>query len=249
MVKLDIVIPVYNEGPNIRGALDALRATVHTPFRVLICYDDESDNTLPVIREYPHPTFEIELVRNRGRGPHSAVLSGFGASRASAVLVYPADDDYNAGIVDPMFQKFENGCDIVAASRFIRGGGMRNCPWLKSLLVRLSAFTLHYVARVPTHDPSNGFRLFSRRVLEQIEVESTEGFTYSIELLVKAHRLGWKICEVPARWFERKAGSSRFRVLRWVPAYLRWYFYAFATTYLRRGPGTVAMRKKILAPT
>jgi len=248
MVKLDIIIPVYNEGPNIGRVLDALRASVHTPFRVLICYDHETDNTLETLKDYSHATFEIELVRNRARGPHSAVLSGFAASNAPAVLVYPADDDYNAGILDPMYRKFESGCDIVAASRFIPGGCMTHCPWLKALLVRLSAFTLHYVARIPTHDPSNGFRMFSRRVLEQIEIESTEGFTYSIELLVKTHRLGWKICEVPARWFERSAGSSRFRVLRWVPAYLRWYFYVFATTYLRRGPRTVVLRKKVLAP-
>ena len=48
------------------------------------------------------------------------------------------------------------------------------------------------------------------------------GFAYSIELLVKAHRLGWPIAEVPFLWHERKAGQSRFRTLRWLPAYLRW---------------------------
>jgi dolichol-phosphate mannosyltransferase len=63
-------------------------------------------------------------------------------------------------------------------------------------------------------------------------------------LLVKAHRLGWRIGEVPARWFERQHGASRFRVLKWLPAYLRWFRYAFATTYLRRSPETVAMQSK-----
>ena len=98
------------------------------------------------------------------------------------------------------------------------------------------AFTLHHFARLPTETPANGFRLFSRRVIEQIAVESDQGFCYSIELLVKAHRLGWRIGEVPVRWFERRHGSSRFRVLKWLPAYLRWYLYAFATTLLRRPP-------------
>ena len=98
------------------------------------------------------------------------------------------------------------------------------------------------IARVPTHDASNGFRMFSRRAIETIAVESDAGFCYSIELLVKAHRLGWTIGEVPARWFERAHGQSRFRVLRWLPAYLRWYRYAFATTFLRRGADTVPMK-------
>ena len=97
-------------------------------------------------------------------------------------------------------------------------------------------------ARVPTHDASNGFRMFSRRVVDEIAVESDSGFCYSIELLVKCHRLGWRIGEVPAQWFERKHGTSRFRVLNWLPAYLRWYRYAFATTYLARPPQTVAMK-------
>jgi dolichol-phosphate mannosyltransferase len=101
---------------------------------------------------------------------------------------------------------------------------------------------LHHIACVPTHDASNGFRMFSRRAIDTIAVESDAGFCYSIELLVKAHRLGWKIGEVPARWFERAHGQSRFRVLRWLPAYLRWYAYAFATTFLRRGADTVPMK-------
>lgn len=243
MAKLDIVIPVYNEGANIIAVLDALQSSVRTPFRVLICYDSENDDTLEALKRYTPGTFEIELVPNRGQGVHSAIMSGFSASIAPAVVVYPADDAYNAGILDSMYQKFECGCDIVAASRFIPGGCMERCPWLKEVLVRVSAFTLYHLARLSTHDSSNGFRLFSRRVLEQIEIESTLGFTYSIELLVKAHRLGRKTCEVPARWFERSHGSSRFRVLRWLPAYLRWYLYAFETTYLRRGPDTVSLRK------
>jgi dolichol-phosphate mannosyltransferase len=60
--------------------------------------------------------------------------------------------------------------------------------------------------------------------------------------LVKAHRLGWRIAEVPVRWFERRHGASRFRVLKWLPAYLRWYGYAFATTFLRRPAATVALK-------
>jgi dolichol-phosphate mannosyltransferase len=242
MAKLDIVIPVYNEGANITAVLDALRSSVSTPFRVLICYDSESDNTLDALKSYSPGTCEMELVQNCGKGAHGAIMSGFSASTAAAVVVYPADDTYNAGILDSMYQQFERGCAIVAASRFIPGGCMERCPWLKAVLVRLCAYTLYHFAGLSTHDASNGFRLFSRQVLEQIEVESTRGFTYSIELVVKAHRLGWKVGEVPARWFERSHGSSRFRVLPWLPAYLRWYFYAFETTYLRRGPKTVLLR-------
>ena len=170
------------------------------------------------------------------------MMSGFAASRAPYVLVFPADDDFNAGIIDAMIAKGDAGAAIVCASRFIPGGSMIGCPWLKALLVRTAAFSLYYIARLPTRDATNGFRLFSRRVVDQIAVESDQGFCYSLEILVKCHRLGWLVADVPAQWIERKQGSSRFQVLAWVPAYLRWYLYAFATTFLRLPAKSVKLR-------
>jgi glycosyltransferase involved in cell wall biosynthesis len=244
---LDIVIPVYNEGDNIVAVLRALSREVRTPVRVLICYDMPEDNTLPAIRNHldEFAGLAVEPVRNPGRGAHAAIMAGFAASTAPLVVVFPADDDFNAGILDRMvaLASPENGppCDIVCASRFMPGGTMQGCPWLKAVLVRTAAFTLYYIAQLPTRDATSGFRLFSRRVVDTIAIESREGFGYSIALLVKAHRLGWRIGEVPAKWFERRHGASRFRVLRWLPAYLRWYCYAFATTFLRRPARSVPM--------
>ena len=242
--ELDIVIPVYNEGRNIVATLAALKRSVTTQARVLICYDHAEDDTLPVIRAnaQAHAGLAVEFVRNRGRGAHAAVMTGFAASTAPFVLMYPADDDTNAVMLDDMVALAQAGCDIVCASRFMPGGAMVGCPLLKAALVRSANFTLRHVARLPTTDASNGFRMFSRRVVERIPVESEHGFCYSIELLVKAHRLGWSIAEVPVRWFERRHGASRFQVIKWLPAYLRWYGYAFATTFLRRPPRTVALR-------
>ncbi|MCX7295367.1 MAG: glycosyltransferase [Hyphomicrobiales bacterium] len=223
--RLDIVVPVYNEGRNILATLGALRDHMRTPARILICYDRPDDDTLTTIKANPARVegLQIEFVRNPGRGAHGAIMAGFSASRAPFVMVYPADDDFNGAIVDAMVGKAEAGADIVCASRFIPGGCMVGCPWLKALLVRTAAFTLYNVAR-------------------RIAVESDSGFCYSIELLVKCHRLGWPVAEVPAQWFERTKGASRFRVISWLPAYLRWFGYAFATTYLRRPAGSVKLR-------
>lgn len=242
--ELDIVIPVYNEGRNIVATLSALKRSVTTPARVLICYDHAEDDTLPAIRANAqvHAGLAVEFVRNRGRGAHAAVMTGFAASTAPFVLMYPADDDTNAAMLDRMVGLARAGCDIVCASRFMPGGAMVGCPVLKAVLVRSANFTLRHVARLPTTDASNGFRMFSRRVIERIPVESEAGFCYSIELLVKVHRLGWRIAEVPVRWFERRHGASRFQVIKWLPAYLRWYGYAFATTFLRRPPHTVTLK-------
>lgn len=242
--RLDIVIPVYNEGANIVPTLRAIAREVKTSNRVLICYDREDDDTLPAIESNRDAfnTLTITFVRNRGRGAHGAVLTGFAVSDAPFVLMFPADDDYNTGILDAMIAVAATGRDIVCASRFMPGGSMVGCPWLKSFLVRGANFTLYHFAGIPTHDASNGFRLFSRRAVKEITIESDRGFCYSIELLVKCHRLGWRIGEVPARWFQRAHGASRFQVIKWLPGYLRWYAYAFATTYLRRPAASVPLK-------
>jgi len=241
-MKLDIVIPVYNEGDGIVPVLKSFKEQVKTPFRVLICYDHDDDTTLPALESAEAAGIEIVKVKNQGKGAHGAVTTGFAESDADAVIVMPADDDYNAGILDAMAERCGQGADIVCASRFIKGGCMEGCRWLKAVLVRTAAFTLRHLGRMPTHDATNGFRLFSRRLLDSVEIESTEGFCYSIELLVKCHRLGWRVDQVPARWFERKAGTSRFRIFKWAPLYLRWYFYGFATTYLFKRASTVKLK-------
>jgi glycosyltransferase involved in cell wall biosynthesis len=241
-VDLDIVMPVYHEGDNIVGVLEALRKNVKHKFRVLICYDMDEDNTLAALKNYDHTGFDIGYVKNRGKGALGAVFTGMEDSSAPCVLVMPADDDYNAPRLDEMVDKMLAGADIVTPSRFIGDGCMVNCPAIKNFLVRTTAFAMYHIARLPTHDATNGFRMFSQRVIRTIPIESRVGFAYSLELLAKAHRLGWKIEEVPVQWFERKAGASRFRVFKWAGQYLKWVRYALATTFLFRGPKTVKLK-------
>jgi glycosyltransferase involved in cell wall biosynthesis len=239
-VVADIVIPVYNEGANIRRVLDSFQAALQFRIRVLICYDRDDDDTLRALDGYAAP-FDVVFVRNRGQGALGAVLSGFAETTAPAVIAFPADDDFNAARLNALIGKFLEGFDIVAASRFMPGGCLERCPLVKAVLLRSTAFIMWRIARVPTRDATSGLRLFSRRVIDQIPVESRVGFAYSIELLVKAHRLGWPITEVPFLWRERTAGASRFRVFAWAPQYLRWVSYALETTLLGRGPQTVQL--------
>jgi dolichol-phosphate mannosyltransferase len=237
-VAADIVIPVYNEGRIIRRLLDSFRTSLQFKVRVLICYDRDDDDTLPALGGYEE-AFAIVPVKNRGVGALGAVMTGLAASTAPCAIVFPADDDFNAARLNTMIGKFLDGFDIVAGSRFMPGGTMEGCPWIKAVLVRSTAWFMWRVAGVPTRDATSGLRLFSRRVLDELPVEADAGFAYSIELLVKTHRLGWPIAEVPFEWRERTVGQSRFKVFGWAPQYLRWVGYGLATRFLGRGPDTV----------
>lgn len=243
-IKLDIVIPVYNEGENITDTLWAIKENTRTSFRILICYDFDEDNTIPAVKKIEKDFgWPIAFVKNKGAGVHRAVTSGFEASESSAVLVFPADESYNAHIIDEMYKKFEEGSHVVVASRFMKGGSMRGGPKIKSLVVRFASFVLRWFVGVPASDASYGLRLFSKKILNEVEIESDQGFTYAIELLMKCHRLGWKISEVPAKWLRREKGKSRFNFKKWLPFYVKWFIYAFETAYLRKSPKTVKFKK------
>ena len=241
---LDLIIPVYNEGESIKQVLKLLDTEVKAPIRVLICYDFDEDNTLKAIEEV-EVSYPIKLIKNRGIGAHGAIITGFDESDTDCLIVFPGDDVLNQIIIDDMYNQFLQGCEIVVASRFVKGGSMTGCPFLKSVFVRTASFTLFFLSSIPVRDASNGFRLFSKKLLQHLSIESTEGFTFSLELLVKCERLKWMIGEVPAQWAERKIGKSRFKLLHWLPKYLQWYFYGLATTWLNRGPDSVRLKQPI----
>jgi dolichol-phosphate mannosyltransferase len=86
---------------------------------------------------------------------------------------------------------------------------------------------------LPSHDATNSFRLYRTRCLRSLELRSAGGFEINLEIIVKALRSGWRITEVPTRWTDRVAGRSNFKLLRWLPRYLKWYLYALAMPLFR----------------
>ena len=233
-VPLEIIIPVFNEGNKVVKLMELFQTNINIQFRVLFCYDLDNDDIFEHKEIFKKFNFEIHLIKNPSRGPCAAIKEGFSKGNSDCVIVYPADDFLNFKILDQMYEKYLNGNHIVAASRFIKGGSMKGCPLIKSILVRGASFTLYYLSSIPIKDASNGFRLFSRQLLNEINIESKVGFAYSLELLAKCNRLNYNISEVPAKWEERSEGSSRFKVFKWLPQYLKWYIYGLSTTWLRK---------------
>ena len=242
-IPLEIVIPIYNEGEKLVKLLSLFEQQVNTKIRVLLCYDLDNDNVFNYVNKFKEFSFEVLLVKNPLAGPCEAIKHGLNFGNSDCVIVFPADDFLNINIIDKMYSEFKNNNDIVVASRFMKGGSMKGCPLIKSILVRVASSTLYFFSSIPARDASNGFRLFSRKLLNMVTIESKVGFAYSLELLAKCNRLKLKITEIPAQWEERSEGSSRFRVFKWLPQYLKWYFYGLSTTWLKKG--TEDVKKKI----
>jgi len=234
--SINIVIPVYNEGENIRLTLDEIEGKVKTPHRIFIVYDFDEDNTIPVVTDYQRIIdSNVTLVKNRyGKGVLNAIRTGFENVEDGVILVVMADlsDDFDK--VDEMFKKINEGYDVVCGSRYMKGGKQIGGPWVKKLLSRTAGITLRFLTGIPTHDITNSFKMYTKKVLNDITIESDGGFEVSMEIVGKAHYSGYRVTEVPCVWTDRQKGESRFRIIQWAPKYLRWYLYFLKKAFTNR---------------
>ena len=226
---LTIVIPVYNEGANFKALWSEISGGIKTPFAALVVYDFDEDNTLPAAREViAGGETRLKLLKNAyGRGVTNAIKTGLETVESGPVLVTMADLSDEMTQVDRMYELYLLGFDVVCGSRYMKGGRLIGGPFLKQLMSRMSGLSLHYLRGVPTHDATNSFKLYDAAMVRELRVESVAGFELGLELTVKAFLNGYRIAELPSVWRDRTAGTSRFRVMHWLPHYLKWYFYAF----------------------
>jgi glycosyltransferase involved in cell wall biosynthesis len=227
--RLTLVIPVYNEGANFGLLWREITSTIHTSFQALAIYDRNDDDTLPVIRDIiAAGETRLQAERNAfGRGVVGALETGFQNVKEGAVLVVMADLSDDLAQVDKMFALYQQGFDLVVASRYMKGGRLIGGPVFKQGLSRLSGLTLHWFRGLPVHDATNSFRLYDSSMLRRFTIESRRGFELTLELTVKAFLAGYAMTEVPAQWRDRTAGQSNFKLWSWLPHYLKWYVYAF----------------------
>ena len=226
---LDIIVPVFREEGNISKTIEEIFKISEINFRVLVVYDFDEDPTIQVIKNNFNKS-QIICLKNKYHGLNGAIKTGFENIQSKATLLYPADDHENFNLISKMFYKFCEGYDIVCASRFIDGGSYEGAPIIKRLIVKFVSFTLTNFTSLPTKDATNGFRLFSKSIVNKFPIESKKGFTFSIELLAKAHRYNYKITELPEKWPVRTSGESKFSYYT-IPFYFRWYLYILMSAF------------------
>ncbi len=225
--EINIVIPVYNEAENIGNAMHEIQDKIRTLANICIIFDFDEDNTLPVVKKLSKKNSRIHLVKNRfGSGVLNAIKTGFDAVGDGIVLVTMADLSDDLGKVEEMVKKMNEGYDLICGSRYMKGGRQVGGPWLKKMLSRLAGISLYYLIQVPTHDITNSFKMYSKKLLDDIQIESRGGFELGMEIVIKSFFKGYRITEVPTTWHDREAGESRFRLFKWLPKYFRWYMFA-----------------------
>jgi dolichol-phosphate mannosyltransferase len=226
--RVSIVIPAYNEGDNIVPCLDRIIDALTLSFELLVVVDEPEDSTVPVVESYALDEPRVRWVHNTyGRGPANAIRFGLAAATSRVAVVTMADGCDDPQQIDDLTKLVERGVVVAAASRYMAGGQQVGGPALKALLSRTAGRSLHTFARVGTRDATNSFKAYSTDFVRQVGIDSRSGFEIGIELTAKAKRLGLPVAEIPTIWLDRQAGVSNFKMVAWIPRYLRWYRFAF----------------------
>lgn len=226
--RVSIVVTAYNEGDAITPALSRIAEAVTMPCEILVVVDSLDDTTVPWVEKYAREDSRARLILNSyGRGPARAIRAGFDEAAADVVVVTMADGCDDPQQIDQLTRLVERGVVVAAASRYSRGGQQVGGPMLKGALSRWAGASLRVLARVGTWDPTNSFKAYDRRFVQEVGINSDSGFEVGIELVAKARRLRRPVAEVPTIWLDRTFGESHFKLAKWLPAYLRWYCFAF----------------------
>jgi len=226
--RASIVVPALNEGAQIGVFLERLEESVELLVEVLIVVDTPTDTTLDGINGYSAKKHKIRgVVSELPKGPANAIRHGIATSMSDVVVITMADGSDDPRDIDDLIRLVERGCAVASASRYMAGGQQIGGPRFKKILSKNASRALWLLLGVGTHDSTNSFKAYSRNFINEVGIESDKGFEVGLELVAKAHRHGKMIAEVPTIWIDRMVGESNFRLRRWLPHYMRWFFYAF----------------------
>lgn len=226
---LSIIIPVYNESENILLTLKEIKHQVKTSHEIIIVYDFDDDTTIPIVKNSKKMYPNVRLVKNFVLpGPSGAIRTGILLSHGERVLVTMADLCDDLSQVEDMIALVPKKAGIICPSRYMKGGKQQLKSSLKVWAPRTAGWLIRILAGVPTYDPTNSYKLYSKEMLDRLTLKSTVSFSVTLEIVVKAHALGYSIIEIPTIWRDRQHGKTNFKLGRSLVTYLPWFFYALS---------------------
>jgi glycosyltransferase involved in cell wall biosynthesis len=226
-LDLSIVIPVYNEPENIQKAIKEIQKNVKSYYEIIVVYDSDSDTTIPVLQKLSKEFPTIAGIKNTiSKGPSGAIRTGIDTAKAPRILVTMADLCDDTTQIDKMVGMLPKSADILCPSRYSKGGRQElNAP-LKVGFPKTAGFLIRLFTGMPTSDPTNSYKLYSADLFKHITLKSTISFSVTLEIMVKAHCLGYRIREIPTVWKDRQHGKTNFKLWRSIVAYTPWFVFA-----------------------
>ena len=215
--QVSIIVPTYNESQNIISILKSIRENI--PKGILaetIVVDDNSpdgtgrlvDEYIRGLRKFAEDTVNI-IHRQAARGGlASAILNGIQSAKADIIVVMDSDFSHPPQVIPRLLEALRQyQCDLVVASRYVRGGKTRGWTLKRKIISKCGAMIAKLGLHVRTKDPMSGFFAFKRSIVNGLAFDAL-GYKFLLELLVKADK-NITIREIPYTFENRRLGKSK----------------------------------------
>ena len=214
MVETVVIIPTYNEADNLNDLVSQL-LLLPVSLGVIVVDDNSPDGTGELADKWsmqqPEHVFVVHRPGKMGLG--TAYIAGFqrglklGAKR---IMTMDADFSHHPRYIPSMID-LSGQNHVVIGSRYVKGGGSRNCTWKRILLSKGANLAARLLLGLKARDVTAGFRLYRREVLESVPLGEifSSGYSFLVEMLFMCQRRGWQIGEVPIVFEDRRKGQTK----------------------------------------
>lgn len=236
---LSIVIPARDEEGCIASTIEHLHLELRlrgVPHEIVVVDDGSSDATWQILSQLTASLPELSPVSNPG--PHGfgrAIIYGLDHMRGDAVVIMMADESDDCRDVVRYWHLLNEGCDAVFGSRFMRGGGVIDYPWLKLKVNRLANFFIKTLFAIKLNDTTNAFKAYRREVIDGCRPLIAPHFNLTVELPLKTIVRGFNWRVIPITWRNRRSGTAKLKMKEMGSRYLFICLYVWLEKYFSRG--------------
>jgi dolichol-phosphate mannosyltransferase len=213
MKRCLVVIPTFNESDNIPQLVPRILG-LGGHFEVLVVDDNSPDGTAKLVKEMRENEPRVHLIERQEKlGLGTAYVAGFQyALQRDFGFVFEMDADFSHDPNElPRLLQQAGHCDLVIGSRYVSGVNVVNWPMRRLVLSYMANVYTRYITGMPVKDATGGFKCYRRAVLESIDLDAihSNGYAFQIEMNFLAWKKGFRVCEIPIVFVDRRVGVSK----------------------------------------